>query len=279
MSGYFRTALLLGLMTGLIVVIGGVLGGRAGMTIALVLAAGMNFFSYWFSDRIVLKMTRARQIGRQDSPQLFEMVETLASRAGIPMPKVYVTPEAAPNAFATGRNPEHAAVAVTRGLLETMSADELAGVLAHELGHIKNRDILISSIAATLAGAIAYVASMAKWAMIFGGRGGRDDAGGGIVGMLATIILAPIAAVVIQMAISRTREYAADTAGSEIAGNPYGLAQALEKLDSAAKRVPMHGTPAANHLYIVQPLTGGGLSRLFSTHPPIQERIRRLTGR
>jgi len=279
---YLKTTLLLGLLTGLIVVCGKLLGGNAGMTIALGLAAVMNLGSYWFSDKLVLRMYRAKPVGPAEAPRLHAITDRLVARAGLPKPKLYLLPERAPNAFATGRNPQNSAVAATVGLLELMSDEEVEGVIAHELAHVKNRDILISSIAATIAGAISMLASMAQWAAIFGGFGGRDnDRGGGLLGLLVTIFVAPIAALIIQMAVSRSREYAADATGAQIAGNPYGLARALEKLDAYARRVPMHGTPATSHLFIVQPLSGAGLGlgNLFSTHPPIAERVRRLLGR
>jgi heat shock protein HtpX len=278
-TNYLKTALLLGLMTGLILVCGQLLGGRTGLLLALGLAAVMNFGSYWFSDKIVLKMYRARPVTEQQAPRLHAIVDGLIARGGLPKPKLYVLPQQAPNAFATGRNPQHSAVAVTAGLLELMTDEEVEGVVAHELAHIKNRDILISSIAATIAGAVAMLASFARWGAIFGGFGGRDDREGGIIGLIAMAIVAPIVAMIIQMAVSRSREYAADATGADIAGNPHGLARALQKLGHYSKRVPMQSTPATSHMFIVKPLSGRGLKSLFSTHPPIEERIRRLVGR
>ena len=278
-TNYFKTALLLGSLTGLILICGRALGGQTGMIFALVLAAVMNLGSYWFSDRIVLAMYRAKPVEPRDAPRFHAVVDRLITRAGLPKPKLYLLPEASPNAFATGRDPSHAAVAATTGLMDLMSDEELEGVIAHELGHVKNRDILISSIAATIAGAITMLASMARWGAIFGGYGGRDDRDGGPFAMLAMAIFAPIAAVIIQMAVSRSREYAADATGAQIAGNPYGLARALEKLGLAAKRIPMNASPATSHMFIVMPFSSRGFLTLFSTHPPIEERIRRLTGR
>jgi heat shock protein HtpX len=277
-TNYLKTALLLGLMTGLILVCGQLLGGRTGLLLALGLAAVMNFGSYWFSDKIVLKMYRARPVSESEAPRLHAIVNGLIARGGIPKPRLYVLPQQAPNAFATGRNPKHSAVAVTTGLLELMTDEEVEGVVAHELAHIKNRDILISSIAATIAGAIAMLASFARWGAIFGGFGGRDDREGGIIGLIAMAVVAPIAAMIIQMAVSRSREYAADATGAELAGNPHGLARALQKLGHYSKRVPMRSTPATSHMFIVKPLSGRGVMNLFSTHPPIEERIRRLVG-
>ena len=285
-ANYLKTALLLGLLTGLIVVCGSVLGGRTGATIALLIAAVMNFVSYWFSDKIVLAMYRAKPVSEAEAPRLFSIVQRLTSRAGLPMPKVYVLPQDAPNAFATGRNPDHSALAVTKGLLDMMSDEELEGVIAHELGHVKNRDILISSVAATIAGAITWLAHMARWGAMFGGYGGggRDDRQGtNPIALIAMAILAPIAAVLIQMAVSRSREFAADETGARFAGNPNGLARALEKLGQASGRIPMHASPTTaqmtSHMFIVNPFRGQALMSLFSTHPPLEERIRRLLGR
>jgi len=277
-TNYLKTAMLLGLLTGLIMICGQLLGGNTGMLIALGVATVLNFGSYWFSDKIVLKMYRAKPVTPEQAPQLHAMVEGLVARAGLPMPTLYLLPEKSPNAFATGRNPEHAAVAVTQGLLEIMDREETEGVIAHELAHVKNRDILICSIAATIAGAITILGSMARWGAIVGGFGGRDDREGGIFGLLAMAIFAPMAAIVIQMAVSRSREFAADATGAKIAGQPHGLARALEKLGHYSKRVPMHATPATSHMFIVMPFSGRPLANLFSTHPPIEERIRRLRG-
>ena len=279
-TNYFKTALLLGLLTGLIVLCGGALGGRSGMTLALVFAAVMNFASYWFSDKIVLAMYRAKPATPAEAPRFHAIVDRLIARAGLPKPKLYLIPDPSPNAFATGRNPSHAAVAATTGIFELMNDEELEGVIAHELGHVRNRDILISSVAATIAGAITWLAYMARWGALFGGYGGRDnrERGGGLE-LLVMAILAPVAALIIQMAISRSREYAADATGAEIAGNPYGLAKALEKLGHASKRIPMNASPATSHMFIVKPFSGHSLLNLFSTHPPLEERIRRLLGR
>ncbi len=279
MGNWFKTTLLLGAMTALIVFIGGLFGGRQGMVLAFFIAMAMNFFSYWFSDKIVLKMYRAREVSPQEFPGLYHAVEQLARTADLPMPKVYIIPEESPNAFATGRNPEHAVIAVTEGLLRTMNNEEATGVLAHEMSHIRNRDILIGSIAATMAGAIMILASMARWSAIFGG-GSRDNEGGGMgaVGLIAMSILAPIGAMIIQMAISRSREYLADSTGAKLAGNPEGLAEALEKLGSYSRKVPMRANPSTAHMFIVNPLSGGSLMNLFSTHPPLEDRIARLRG-
>ncbi len=274
-----KTALLLGALTGLLMFIGGLIGGKNGMTIAFVLAMIMNFGSYWFSDKLVLKMYRAQEVSENQAPELYRMVRDLAMRGNLPMPRVYIIPGETPNAFATGRNEQHAVVAVTEGLLKILNRDELEGVLSHELTHIKNKDMLIGSIAATLAGAIVMLANMAQWAAMFGGLGNRDNeegGGGGIVGLIATAILAPIAASIIQMAISRSREYMADEGGAKISGKPYGLAGALEKLSRASQIVPMNANPSTAHMFIVNPLTGRSLMNLFSTHPPIEERIARL---
>ena len=278
MGNIFKTAVLLGLLTSLLIVIGGALGGQQGLVMAFVLAMAMNVGSYWFSDRIVLAMYRAQPVDETRAPGLHRVVRNLATRAGLPMPRVYIIPGEAPNAFATGRNPEHAAVAVTEGITRILDEEELEGVLAHELAHVKNRDTLIMTVSATLAGGITYMAPMAQWAALFGG-GGRDDeepSGGGMFGALFMAVLAPIAAMLIQMAISRAREFHADATGARIAGRPWGLAKALEKMEMAASMVPMQATPATAHLFIVNPLTSGGLATLFSTHPPIQERVARL---
>ena len=280
-TNYLKTALLLGLMTGLILVVGRALGGEQGMVLALAFAAVMNFVSYWFSDKIVLKMYRGREVSPAEAPRFHEIVDRLIARADLPKPTLYVLPGESPNAFATGRNPKHAAVAATEGILSLMSDEELEGVLAHELGHVKNRDILISSIAATIAGAITMLATMARWGALFGGYGSNNDRdrGGNIVTLLLTAILAPIAAMVVQMAISRSREFAADATGARFAGQPYGLAKALEKLDAYSKRLPMTATQSTAHMFIVAPFTGSTFMNLFSTHPPVEERIRRLLGR
>ena len=281
MGNQIRTTLLMALLTVLIMVIGQWVGGRQGMITALVIAAGMNFFSYWFSDKIVLRMYNAQQVGPQESPELYGMVQELCRRANLPMPKVYVIPQDAPNAFATGRNPEHAAVAVTKGLLKLMSREEAMGVLAHELAHVRNRDILIGSIAATMAGAIMMLADMARWSALFGGghRDREEGGGGGGLGLILMSILAPLGAMLIQMAISRSREYMADATGASFAGTPEGLARALEKLGAYSKRLPMDASPSTAHMFIVNPLSGRSLMSLFSTHPPLEERIARLRGR
>ena len=275
-----KTVFFLGLLSALIVAIGGAFAGRNGMIVALGFAAVMNFVSYWFSDRLVLAMHRAQPVSREQAPQLYEILERLTARAGLPMPRVYVLPEDAPNAFATGRDPQHAAVAVTHGILRILNAEELEGVLAHELSHVKNRDILIGSIAATLAATVMVIANMARWAAFFGG-GQRDDReGANPIALLAGIILAPIAATLIQLAVSRAREFQADASGAEMTHNPYGLANALQKLEDSSRRIPMlTAGPSSSHLFIVKPFTGQALASLFSTHPPIRERIRRLTGR
>jgi len=275
-----KTVLFLGLLSALIVAIGAGVAGERGMIMALAIAAVMNFFSYWFSDRLVLAMYRAQPVTREQAPDLYAILERLTARTGLPMPRVYILPEEAPNAFATGRNPQHAAVAVTQGILRLLTPEELEGVLAHELSHVKNRDILISSVAATLAAAIMVIANMARWSAIFG-MGGRDDREGpNPIVLLATAILAPFAAMLIQLAVSRSREYQADASGAEMTHNPYGLANALQKLEEYSKRIPMTaGAPTTSHLFIVKPLTAQSLAGLFSTHPPIAERIRRLLGR
>ncbi len=270
-----KTTVLLVALTVFFVFVGALLGGRSGMTIALVMALLMNFFAYWFSDKIVLRMYGAREVSEAEAPELYSMVRNLAQRAGLPMPRVYIIDADQPNAFATGRNPQHGAVAVTRGIMRVLTREELAGVIAHELSHIKNRDILVSTIAATIAGAISYLAQMAQWAMIFGGRR-DDDEGGNPFAALIMMIVAPIAAMLIQLAISRTREYGADEGGARISGNPLYLANALRKLHLASQEIPLDANPATSHMFIVNPLSGGTLMRLFSTHPPIEERIRKL---
>jgi len=278
MTSQIKTALLLGVLTAVLVLMGSAMGGRAGMVIAFGLALAMNVGSYWFSDKIVLSMYRAQELSEADAPGLFDLVGQLSRNAGLPMPKIYLIPQEQPNAFATGRNPEHAAVAVTEGLLRLVSPDELAGVLAHEMGHIKNRDILVQTVASVVAGAITSMASMVKWGALFGmGRASDEEGGGGGLGAILMAILAPIAAMLIQMAISRSREFLADETGARLAGNPLPLAGALKKLDDYAHAVPMQGAnPATESMFIVNPLSGGGISGLFSTHPPTEERIRRL---
>ncbi|MDA8124745.1 MAG: zinc metalloprotease HtpX [Deltaproteobacteria bacterium] len=273
-----KTALLLGALTGLLMLIGGMFGGQQGVLIAFILAMVLNFGSYWFSDKIVLSMTHAQPVMESEAPELYGIVKNLALRAALPMPRVYVIPEDTPNAFATGRDEHHAVVAVTQGILRILNRDELEGVIAHELTHIKQRDILIGSIAATLAGAIVMLANMAQWAAMFGGGRSDDEEGGGsnIVGLILMAILAPLAATLIQMAISRSREYLADAGGAKISGKPYGLANALGKLSQASQAIPMATSPSTAHMYIVNPLTGRSLMNLFSTHPPIEERIARL---
>ncbi len=280
MGNRFRTAILLGLMTVFVMIIGQMIGGRGGMFMALIFAAGMNFFSYWFSDKIVLKMYNAREISRHEGPELYDMVQTLADRAGLPMPKVCIIPQETPNAFATGRNPENAVVAVTEGILRLMDRSEIMGVLAHELAHVKNRDILIGSIAATMAGAIMMLADMARWSAMFGGFGrDRENGGMGIFGAVLMSMIAPLAAMLIQMGISRSREYLADETGARFSGNPEGLASALEKLGTYSRSLPMsNARPETAHMFIVNPLSGRSLMSLFSTHPPLEERIARLRG-
>ena len=277
MGNMFKTVVLLGALTGLLVVFGDYFGGTQGMVIAFLFALIMNFGSYWYSDKIVLRMYRAREVTEAEAPELVRMVRSLSQRAQLPMPRVYIVPVATPNAFATGRDPQHAAVAVTEGILRIMDYDQLEGVVAHELGHVKNRDTLISAVAATLAGVVMMLAYMARWAAIFGGMGGRDDdRGGGILGLLAMSILGPLAAAVIQMAISRTREFQADASAARLTKKPNALASALERLQSAAERTPLNAYPATSHLFIVNPLSGRNLLRLFSTHPPVEERVKRL---
>ena len=277
----FRTTILLAALTALVVWIGHMVGGPNGAVLALVMAGAMNFFSYWFSDKIVLKMYGAQEITANDDPELYGIVRDLTVRAGLPMPKVYIIPEETPNAFATGRNPEHAAVAVTQGIRRILNKRELSGVLGHELSHVKHRDILISSIAATLAGAISYLAYMAQWAAIFGGGSrDREEGGSNIFSLLFMMIVAPLAAMLIQMAVSRSREYMADEGGAKVSGDPLALASALRKLEMGAQNIPLQVSDAtANstaHMFIVNPLTVGGLAKLFSTHPPMEERIARL---
>ena len=280
MGNTFKTALLLTALTLFLLFMGQIFGGQRGLVMAFGLAVVMNFVSYFFSDKIALKMYRAQPVTREQLPRAYAVVERLTAKMGIPMPKMYVIPTDSPNAFATGRDPKHASVAVTQGILDLLSDEELEGVLAHELGHVRNRDILISSVAATLAGAITLLARMGYWASLFGG-GDRDnrDRGGGFVALLM-LILAPIAATLIQLAVSRSREYQADATGAELTGNPYALANALKKLDAYSKRIPMQASPSTAHLFIVAPLLGGvNFANLFSTHPPIAKRIERLTGR
>ena len=275
-----KTALLLTSLTLLLLFIGEYFGGRNGLILAFLFAGVMNFVSYFFSDKIALAMYRAQPVTREQAPRLYQIVERLTGKTGLPMPKIYVIPTDSPNAFATGRNPQHASVAVTQGILGLLNDDEMEGVLAHELGHVRNRDILISSVAATIAGAITFLARMGAWGAMFGGYGGRDDRnrGGGIAALLM-LILAPLAAMLIQLAVSRSREYQADQTGAHITGNPYALASALQKLDAYSRRVPMQATPSTAHLFIIQPLLGMNFASLFSTHPPTAKRIERLTGR
>jgi heat shock protein HtpX len=277
MGNTIKTALLLGLMSGVLLVLGDLLGGNSGLMMAFAFAVIMNFGSYWFSDKIVLKMYRAQPVGPEH--RLYQMTARLAQRAGLPMPKVYIIPGASPNAFATGRNASHAAVAATEGILSILDERELEGVMAHELAHVKNRDILISSVAATMAAAIMMVARMAQFAAMFGG-GRRDERGGGgnPIALLATVILAPVAAMLIQAAISRSREFGADKGGAEIAGTPYGLVDALKKLESSSKRIPMDANPATAHMFIIKPFSVRGMLSLFSTHPPTESRVRALLG-
>jgi heat shock protein HtpX len=282
MGNVLKTTFLLTLMTLALMFVGQYLGGQNGMMWALVIAGVMNFVSYFFSDKIALAMYRAQPVTREQLPRVYNVVERLTQRIGLPMPKIYVIPTPSPNAFATGRNPKHASVAVTQGILDLLDDEELEGVLAHELGHVRNRDILISSIAATLAGAITMLSRMAYFANIFGGSGGgrgdRDRGGNPLVALLM-LIFAPIAAMLIQLAVSRSREYAADETGAHFTGNPYALARALQKLDASSKRMPMAASPSTAHLFIVKPYIGDMFAGLFSTHPPIPKRIERLTGR
>ena len=281
MANTFKTALLLTALTLFLLFIGDYFGGQNGLVAALILAALMNFVSYFFSDKIALAMYSARPVTREQLPRVYDVVERMTQRIGLPMPKIYVIPTDSPNAFATGRNPSHASVAVTEGILNVLDDEELEGVLAHELGHVRNRDILISSIAATLAGAITFLARMGMWAGMFGGYSSREDRdrGGGGIAALLMLILAPLAAMLIQLAVSRSREYQADATGAHFTGNPYALARALQKLDASSKRLPMTASPSTAHLFIVQPLAGVDFASLFSTHPPIAKRVERLTGR
>jgi heat shock protein HtpX len=280
MGNTFKTAFLLTLLTLLLMFIGRAFGGQNGMLLALAFAAVMNFVSYFYSDKIALAMYRAQPVTREELPRAYAAVERLTQKIGIPMPKIYVIPNESPNAFATGRNPQHASVAVTQGILNLLTDEELEGVLAHELGHVNNRDILISSVAATIAGAITMLASMARWGMLFGGFGGRDDRDrGGGIGAILMLFLAPVAASLIQLAVSRSREYQADATGAHFTGNPYALASALGKLDAYSRRLPLQATPSTAHLFIIQPFLGMNFGGLFSTHPPIAKRIERLTGR
>jgi heat shock protein HtpX len=278
MSNVFKTGILLAVLTAMLVLIGGAIGGQQGMVIAFAIALAMNFLSYWFSDKMVLAAYGAQPIDEAAAPRLYAIVRRLVTRAGIPMPRVYLMPSETPNAFATGRNPQHAVVAVTEGIMRILDEEELEGVLAHELSHVKNRDVLISTIAATLAGAITYLAHMAQWAAMFGGRSRDDEEGGSNpIAMILLAILAPIAALLVQMAVSRSREFQADATGAQVAGRSWGLAKALEKLQMANQAMPMaDATPATAHLFIVNPLSGQTLMRLFSTHPPLEERIARL---
>ena len=275
-----KSIMLLAVLSAVLIWAGGAIGGKNGALIALMIAGVMNFISYWWSDKIVLSMYGAKEVTHDEAPELYNMIQELAQNAGLPMPKVYIAPQEAPNAFATGRNPEHSAVAVTNGILKLLNREELKGVLAHELTHVKNRDILIGTIAATIAGAISYLAYMAQWAAIFGGVGGNQRDRGNIFTLLVMMIVAPLAAMIIRMAISRTREYGADKGGAQICGNPLYLANALRKLGQVSGRIPMRVNEqvaeSTAHMLIVSPLFGGGFASLFSTHPPIEDRIARL---
>ena len=273
-----KTTFLMALLTVLLVTAGGAMGGEGGMMLAFLFALIMNGVSYWFSDKIVLRMYGAKEISTDEAPTLYRIIRDLTLRAQMPMPKLYLIPQEAPNAFATGRDEKHAAVAVTEGILRILDERELRGVLAHEISHIKNRDILIGTIAATMAGAISMLANMAHWGMIFGGRSSENREGGHPIVALLMIIVAPLAAMLVQMAISRSREFGADATGATISGDPSSLANALRKLERGAQRIPLEANPATAHMFIVNPLTGGGLMTLFSTHPPMEERIRRLEG-
>jgi heat shock protein HtpX len=277
MANNIKTVLLLGILTGLILFIGS-FWGQGGLTIALVASIAMNFASYFFSDKIALSMYNAEPVTQEQSPRIYRIMDGLCSRDGLPMPKIYIIPDDSPNAFATGRDPQHASIAVTRGALNLLNEDELTGVLAHELSHVKNRDILISSVAATLAGMIMWIANMARFAAFFGGGRDREEEGGGALGGLVTIIVAPIAAMLIQMWISRTREYQADASAAAVIGSPDGLASALQKLENYSKRIPMEASPSTAHMFIMHPFSGGSLMTLFSTHPSTSKRIERLLG-
>ncbi|MDO7787652.1 zinc metalloprotease HtpX [Desulforamulus aquiferis] len=268
--------LLMGTLSILLVFLGGAIGGRSGAMLFFIIAMGMNFFSYYFSDKMAIKMTKSYPVTESDAPELYEMVKRLSRRAGIPMPKLYITPSDQPNAFATGRNYDHSAVAVTEGLLRLLNKTELEGVIAHELAHIRNRDVLVGTIAAALAGAISMMANAFQWAAIFGMGRGDDEEGGSMAGGLIMAFIAPIAAMIIQMAISRSREYMADATGAQIAGTTEGLSSALLKLEAGAQRIPMQVNPGTSHLFIINPLAGASLAKLFSTHPPIQERVQKL---
>ena len=276
MSNVFKTALLLAVLTAMLVLLGGAIGGRQGMLIALIFAFVMNFVSYWWSDKIVLAMYGAQPVDEASAPELYNMVRRLATKAGAPMPKVYLIPSEQPNAFATGRNPSHAAVAVTESIMRILDREELEGVLAHEMSHVLNRDVLISTIAATLAGAITYLAHMAQWAAFMGGGRHDDDESPSPIAMVLMAVIAPIAAMLVQLAVSRSREFHADASGARLAGRAYPLAKALEKLDMASRAIPMNANPATAHLFIMNPLRGESLMRLFSTHPSTEERIARL---
>jgi heat shock protein HtpX len=272
----FKTFFLMTLMTLLLIFIGQMLGGQGGMMIAFLFAIVMNFGTYWFSSSIVLRMYGAKELPRNEYPEIYRMTEEMTQRGGIPMPKLYIIRGEQPNAFATGRNPENGAVALTEGILQMLPPDELRGVISHELAHIQHRDILVGTVAATIAGAISMIANMAQWAMIFGGGRSRDDDNGSPIAAIVMMIVAPIAAMMIQMAISRSREFLADAGGAQMSGNPLSLANALRKLQQKAEQIPMNATPATAHMFIVNPLSGGGFMKLFSTHPPMEERIARL---
>jgi heat shock protein HtpX len=276
MSNVFKTALLLAVLTAMLVLVGGAIGGRSGMMVAFVLALVMNFASYWWSDKIVLAMYGAQEVTEAQAPELYNIVRRLATKAGTPMPKVYVVASEQPNAFATGRNPSHAAIAVTDGIMRILDREELEGVLAHEMSHVINRDVLIGTIAATLAGAITYLAHMAQWAAFMGGGRHDDDDSPSPIAMIAMAVIAPIAAMLVQLAVSRSREFHADATGARLAGQPWPLAKALEKLDMASRAIPMNANPATAHMFIMNPLRGQALMRLFSTHPSTEERIARL---